>query len=231
MRRAVLFDLFNTLVPGGMDGLWQRVRHQMAEVLGVDPDAYLDVFTATWPERFVGGMGDLPSMIRTLAQRVGGHPTDEQVATATGLQRAMVDGLLAAVPETTLSTLDQLRGSGWPIGLVSNTTVDSPDRFRRSRLADRFDATVFSSELGASKPDPKIFLTACELLDVPPHACVYVGDGADDELTAATSLGMRAIRTIEHADSAPGWRGPTVRTLAEVPSLLPEPDAVSGRPG
>src|SRR5690554_3988430 len=298
MRRAVLFDLFNTLVPGGADGLRERVLRRMAEVLGVDPDAYLRICNDTLPERLAGGMGDpmtmvgtlarrvggRPSaeqvaraaaprremiggllaavpettlsppgragaagrlgglgsnsgmgdpmtMVGTLARRVGGRPSAEQVARAAALRREMIDGLLAAVPETTLSTLDRVRAAGWLVGLVSNTTRDDPDRFRRSRLAGRFDATVFSSELRAGKPDPKIFLTACELLDVPPHACVYVGDGGDDELAAAAALGMRTIRTVEHADTVPGWRGPTVRTLAELPPLLPGPHPVSGRPG
>src|SRR5690606_23033498 len=185
----------------------------------------------TWSERLVGGMGDLTTMVVTLARRVGGRPSDEQVARAVALRRAMADRLLAAVPEPTLSTLDKVRSAGWLLGLVSNTTPDDPDRFRHSRLAGRFDATVFSSELKAGKPDPKIFLTACDLLDVPPHACVYVGDGGDDELVAAASLGMRAVRTVEHADTVPGWRGPTVRTLAELPSLLAGPHPVNGPPG
>jgi len=231
MRRAVLFDLFNTLVPGGADGLRDRVVRRMADVLGVDPDAYLRIFDDTWPERLAGGMGDLTTMVGTLARRVGGRPSAEQVARAAALRREMIDSLLAAVPETTLSTLDEVRAAGWLLGLVSNTSGDDPDRFRRSRLAGRFDATVFSSELRAGKPDPKIFLTACELLDVPPHACVYVGDGGDDELAAAAALSMRTIRTVEHADTVPGWRGPTVRTLAELPPLLPGPHPVSGRPG
>ncbi|HLV58000.1 MAG TPA: HAD family hydrolase [Natronosporangium sp.] len=231
MRRAVLFDLFNTLVPGGADGLRERVLRRMAEVLGVDPDAYLRICNDTWPERLAGGMGDPMTMVGTLARRVGGRPSAEQVARAAALRREMIDGLLAAVPETTLSTLDRVRAAGWLVGLVSNTTRDDPDRFRRSRLAGRFGATVFSSELRVGKPDPKIFLTACDLLGVPPHACVYVGDGGDDELAAAASLGMRAVRTVEHADTVPGWRGPTVRTLAELPSLLAGPHPVNGPPG
>src|SRR5690606_7295120 len=114
--------------------LRDRVLRQMADVLGVDPDAYLRIFDDTWRERLVGAMGDLPTMVGTLARRVGGRPSDEQVATAAALRRAMIDSLLAAVPEGTLSTLDKVRSAGWLLGLVSNTTADDPDRFRRSRL-------------------------------------------------------------------------------------------------
>jgi putative hydrolase of the HAD superfamily len=55
---------------------------------------------------------------------------------------------------------------------------------------------------------------------VPPAACVYVGDGADEELAGATALGMRAIRTTEHADSDPAWTGPTITTLPETLTAL-----------
>lgn len=220
MRRAVLFDLFNTLVPGGTDGLRESVLTRMAGILRVDPAAYVKAFADSWPVRFVGAMGDLDNVVRVLAREVGGAPTGEQVAVAAALRRGMTAGLLAAVPPATLSMLDKLRVDGWPLGLVSNTTSETPDRFRRSRLATRFDATVFSSELGVKKPDATIFLAACEQLGVSPQECVYVGDGADDELAAASSLGMRAIRTTEHADTDPGWSGPVVRTLADLPGLL-----------
>jgi putative hydrolase of the HAD superfamily len=220
MRRAVLFDLFNTLVPGGTDALRRSVLTRMAGILQVDPAAYVKAFADTWPERFIGTMGDLASVVRTLAREVGGAPTEEQVATAAALRRGMTAGLLAAVPPTTLSTLDRLRAAGRPLGLVSNTTAESPERFRESRLAARFHTAVFSSELGVKKPDAKIFLAACERLGVAPQRCIYVGDGADDELAAASSLGMRAIRTTEHADNAPDWTGPVVRTLADLPELL-----------
>lgn len=218
MRRAVLFDLFNTLIPGGTDAHRRVVTRTMGEALGVDPDAYVLAFHACWPERFVGALGDLASTVRAVAARVGGTPTPAQVARAAELRRSMTAGLLAQVSGGTRSALDKLRTNGWALGLVSNTTPESPDAFRASQLASRFDATAFSSELGVAKPDPAIYLAACRALDVAPASCVYVGDGADKELVAAAALGMRAIRTTEHADSDPTWTGPTISTIADLPA-------------
>jgi putative hydrolase of the HAD superfamily len=192
----------------------------MGEVLGVDPAAYDRAFRAAWRERDIGSLGGLADTVRTVAVRVGGSPTDAQVTRAAGLRLAMTGALLAQVSAGTLSTLDKLRAGGWKLGLVSNTTAESPDRFRLSPLAARFDATAFSNECRAAKPDPAIYLAACRALGVPPAACVYVGDGADEELAGATALGMRAIRTTEHADSDPAWTGPTITTLPETLTAL-----------
>jgi putative hydrolase of the HAD superfamily len=219
--RAVLFDLFSTLVPGGSDAHRRAVTKRMGEVLGVDPEAYAQAFFAAWPERFAGSLGDLAGTVRAIAVRVGGSPSDAQVSRAGELRRSMTAGLIAQVSTDTLAVLDKLRADGWPLGLVSNTTAESPDRFRDSPLAARFDATAFSSELGVAKPDPAIYRAACEALGVDPAACVYVGDGADRELAGAEALGMRAIRTTEHADTDPSWPGPTIRTLADLLTHLP----------
>jgi putative hydrolase of the HAD superfamily len=198
-------------------------------VLGVDAEAYNQVFFAASHERFTGAFGDLAGTIRAIAGRVGGAPSDEQVERAAVLRRAMTADLVAAVPDRTLSTLDELRLAGWRIGLVSNVTSETPDRWRESKLPSYFDAAAFSSELRVAKPDPGIYLAACRQLDIPPAECVYVGDGADDELAGATALGMYAIRTTEHADSDPSWAGPTIGSLTELPAVLSGERPASGR--
>lgn len=220
-RQAVLFDLFHTLVPGGSDGRRHTVALAMGQALGVDPETYAQAFHACWPERFAGKLGDLASTVRAVAERVGGAPSDQQVAEAAALRRTMTAGLIGGVPASTLAVLDELRAGGWLLGLVSNTTAESAERFRESPLAARLDTTSFSNEIGVAKPDPVIYLATCRSLGLTPAACVYVGDGADDELAAAASLGMHAIRTTEHADTDPAWPGPAIRTLADLPAVLP----------
>jgi putative hydrolase of the HAD superfamily len=220
MRRAMIFDLFNTLVPGGSVGDRTTVNHEIAAVLGVDAVAFDEAFVALSYERFTGAFGDLAGTVRAIAGRLGGKPTDDQVERATALRRALTAELLATVPDQTISTLDELRLAGWRIGLVSNVTSETPDRWRESKLLPYFDAVAFSSELGVAKPEPGIYLAACARLDVPPAECFYLGDGADDELAAASALGMYAVRTTEHADSDPSWAGPTIGSLTELPAVL-----------
>ncbi|WP_134115973.1 HAD family hydrolase [Kribbella kalugense] len=219
MRRALLSDLFSTLVPGG-EAERDAVHEQMALVLGVDPVAFAREFEATSRERFTGAYGDLPNTIRVITWRAGGDPTDEQVQQATTVREGLSRRLVDAVPAGTLATLAELRSAGWRIGLVSNITAHTELQWPASPLPPYFDATAFSTQVGAAKPDPEIYLAACTALDVPPSSCVYVGDGRDSELQAAAALGMYAIRTTEHADSHPAWTGPTIASFAELPAVI-----------
>lgn len=217
--KVLLSDLFSTLVFGG-DAERDAVNARMGAVLGVDGAAFQRAFDACSYERFIGAYGDLPSTLRVIAERCGGAPTDEQVEEATSLRRALAQQLLRRVPTATLDTLAAFKSAGWRIGLVSNITAETQLQWPTSPLAQYFDATAFSAELGTAKPEPAIYKAACTALGADPGDCLYVGDGNDNELPAATALGMHAIRTLEHANSAPTWQGPTIQTFAELQSYL-----------
>ena len=60
------------------------------------------------------------------------------------------------------------------------------------KLGDVFDTMVISSKEKLSKPDPKIFLLACERLGVKPEECIYVGR-KEGYVETAQSLGMRGF--------------------------------------
>jgi putative hydrolase of the HAD superfamily len=222
MRRALIADLFSTLVPGG-DAEREVVNQAMAEVLGVDAGAFTREFDATSYERFTGAYGDLPSTLRVIARRTGADPTDEQVQAATTLRRTLSRKLLNSVPDGTLSALSALRSAGWRIGLVSNITAETQLQWHESPLPPYFETTAFSAEVGAAKPEPEIYLAACNALGVAPSDCVYVGDGMNNELAAAAALGMYAVRTTEHANSDPTWTGPTIASFTDLPALVGAP--------
>jgi putative hydrolase of the HAD superfamily len=83
-----------------------------------------------------------------------------------------------------------------------------------------FDAEVFSCSVGLRKPDPRIYLLACEQLGVEPREAVFVGDGANDELAGAERVGMGAI-LFERSDYEGDWPGRRIRALPELLELLP----------
>jgi putative hydrolase of the HAD superfamily len=222
MRRALLVDLFSTLIPGG-HAERKVVHREMAQVLRVDPDAFADAFDATAYERFTGAYGDLPNTLREIARRSGGHPTDAEVEQATDLRRALARQLINAAPLSTLSALAELRALGWRTALVSNITSETQLQWPTSPLAQHFEATAFSAEVGSAKPEPAIYLAACEALAVDPTECVYIADGSDHELPAAAALGMHTIQTTEHANSDPTWPGSTITSFAALPDLLGPP--------
>ncbi|TCC17942.1 HAD family hydrolase [Kribbella sindirgiensis] len=217
--RVLLSDLFSTLISGGDDER-DVVNARMGAALGVDAAAFQAAFDASSYERFIGAYGDLPSTLRVIAERCGGTPTDEQVQEATGLRRALAQRLLGRAPAATLETLAAFKAAGWRIGLVSNITAETQLQWPTSPLAQYFDATAFSAEVGAAKPEPAIYRSACTALDADPTDCLYVGDGNDNELPAAAALGMHTIRTTEHANSDPTWAGPTITTYADLTAYL-----------
>lgn len=217
--KVLLSDLFSTLIPGG-EAERAAVNARMGAILGVDAAAFQQAFDASSYERFTGAYGDLPSTLRVIAERCGGAPTDAQVQEATSLRRALARRLLHAAPAATLDTLAAFKAAGWRIGLVSNITAETQLQWPGTALSQYFDTTAFSAELGTAKPEPAIYKSACTALDADPRDCIYVADGHDDELPAAAALGMHAIRTLEHSNSAPTWQGPTIKTFANLTTYL-----------
>jgi putative hydrolase of the HAD superfamily len=218
-RRYLIFDLFHTLVHGG-DEERDRVVAEMAGILDVEPLALVRAYHDSWRERVVAP--DLDTTVRDLAVRVGGSPSDAQVARAARLRHDLARGLLAAVSPATLACLERLTRQGWRLALVSNATADTAAAWPASALARHIPVVTFSCTVGAAKPAPEIFRHAVAALGAPAaSACCYVGDGGDDELRAAAALGMTAIRTTEHNDTDPSWPGPTIGTLSVLPDLLP----------
>lgn len=63
-----------------------------------------------------------------------------------------------------------------------------------------FDALIESAKAGVRKPDPKIYLMMCELLDVAPQACVYLDD-LGVNCKPAAQLGMTAIKVVDPAQA------------------------------
>lgn len=217
MPAPVIFDLFHTLVHGA-DAERDRVVAEMGVMVGVAPASLVQAYHDTWRQRLTGW--SVEETIRVLARRLGGDPSPAEVARAAAHRRELAARVLAAVDPTTLEVLDELRGQGARLALVSNATADSAEAWPHSPLAARFDAAVFSSDLGVAKPDPGIYLAAAGALGAVPRECVYVGDGADGELAGAAALGMSVIRTTEHNDTDPSWAGPTIAALADLPPLL-----------
>ncbi|MET7470326.1 HAD family hydrolase [Micromonospora sp. NPDC005686] len=223
MPRPVVLDLFHTLVHGADDER-DRVVGEMALVVGVDPAALVAAYHATWRDRLV--RWDVEETVRILAGRLGGAPTDEQVAQAAAHRRALARRVLGRVSPATLDVLDALRERGHRLALISNATSETAEAWADAPLARRFDVAVFSCAVGLAKPDPAIYRTAAQRLGVAPADCVYVGDGADGELAGAAAVGMTVLRTTEHQDTDPGWIGTVIANLREVLAHVKQPASI-----
>ena len=75
-----------------------------------------------------------------------------------------------------------------PIAALSNGNAD----LARIGLDHLFTAQVSACSFGTAKPDPAIFLAACELLDLPPAGVLHVGDHPEADIAGAARAGLRS---------------------------------------
>ncbi|MGH7705991.1 MAG: HAD family hydrolase, partial [Candidatus Dormibacteria bacterium] len=67
------------------------------------------------------------------------------------------------------------------------------EQLERLEVAQYFDATVFSSEIGWRKPDPRIFRELLSRLGLSAAEVWFVGDEWEADIEGAEAAGMRAI--------------------------------------
>jgi len=80
----------------------------------------------------------------------------------------------------------------YPLIVVSNTNEAHIDFVRANyRVLDYFDQHVFSYEVGALKPDPKIFERAIAISGYRPDELFFTDD-REENIVAATQLGIHA---------------------------------------
>ena len=227
--RAVVFDLFGTLVYEFPRADWDDWLATAAAVLEADPDAFGAAWSATGIERQTGRLGDVEENLRTVAARAGAWPTDAQITEALEARAELYRRWFVPRPGAE-EVLARLRADGLPLALVSMCAPDTPAMWRASPLGGSVDVEVFSCETGLRKPHPEIYLRATAELGVPPEACLYVGDGAYGELSGAAAVGMHPvlIRDPDEQEEmlrpeAEEWTGRTIGSLLEVPGLLARP--------
>ncbi len=76
----------------------------------------------------------------------------------------------------TEAVLRGLRAAGIPVGVVSNIAFDLREVLALHGIADLVDRYVLSYEVGAIKPDPRIFHAALDPLGVSPVDALMIGD-------------------------------------------------------
>ena len=79
-----------------------------------------------------------------------------------------------------------MKSSGYTLGLVSNAQkVFTANEMRILGLQNYFKHMVFSTRYGITKPDRRLFMIACAMLDVPPENAVYIGDNPYNDVKGA----------------------------------------------
>lgn len=90
--------------------------------------------------------------------------------------------------EDVLPSLERLK-TRVVLGSISNGTAD----LHAIGLAHYFQVSYAARVFGKAKPEPDIFLAACEALNIAPHEAAYVGDDPLLDVAGAQSAGLHAV--------------------------------------
>jgi putative hydrolase of the HAD superfamily len=243
--RAVLFDLFDTLVWFDRERLPEvsvngkvirSTAGRMHEAFrpyapGVSLPQFVEALAWSWQEaerrrgeshREVAAPERLGLLVERLGLDAAGlSPEAVPVLLSTHmreLSRAVV------FPPHHASLLERLRRRH-RLAVVSNFDYTPTARgiLEREGIVHLFEEVVVSDEVGWRKPKPVIFETALGRLGVSARESLYVGDRPDLDVAGAHGVGMHAVWINRDAAALPPGIGPPqfeIRDLEELAGIL-----------
>ncbi len=120
-------------------------------------------------------------------------------------------------PES-LRVLGTLRDAGYGLGVISNASHSLPAILGRLGLAEYFDTITYSFDVGAEKPDVRIFRRAVAQANATEERCVHVGDSFEADYLGARRAGLHAVLVCRGGE--PPAPCPLVRSLDGLTDLL-----------
>ena len=230
---GVLFDYGRTLVTFAYptDELLRVIsgfRPRIQAALGVPaPEAETILRDVLLPlEEYVESMSedevDYIDVYREKWQRAGMRLPDDLLHEILDAEQRCWDRAVEVDPDA-LRMLSWLGEQGVRRGICSNAPFP-PALMRRqvhsNGIDQSVDAIVFSSEIGRRKPAREMYQAALQAIGTEPGRTMFVGDRAREDYEGPLALGMRAVIVTKHAQDAPPDGVPTIRSLAELRSLL-----------
>ncbi|PFT22780.1 HAD family hydrolase [Bacillus thuringiensis] len=96
--------------------------------------------------------------------------------------------------EDVLYTLQTLQQRGYSLGIISNGDYEQQiEKLTALNIPQYFQYIFTSSEIGISKPDPKIFQRTVLQSNLEMKDCYYIGDRLETDAISSTAAGMQGI--------------------------------------
>lgn len=224
--KAVIFDLYGTLVANFSMKEHEAVVTKMAKIVSAPPDDFVRLWFDSYDWRAVGRISTPEDNIRYICGKLGIAPKENGIQEAARERYEFIRRGLEPDPEA-LPVILKLKSMGYMVGLISDCSAETPASWGTSPLSRVMDTAIFSCLAGFKKPEPRIYLQAAEQLGVRPEDCLYVGDGASHELSGAASVGMYPVMIRpreegpdDHPPQDEQWHGRMIVSLNEVLELL-----------
>jgi len=212
MIRAVVFDLWNTLVYSPAGSPFQRMRELLRpEQLGaypalvrdgmIRPYASVEAFLEAWRERADLDETQVAAMAQAFRQAGDQAVCFPESAEAVGAVRDLAR-----------------------VALLSNTQTFGLELLGRLGIQERIRTRLLSAELGALKPEPAAYEEVQRRLGVFPGNLVMVGDSWTDDVLGAVAAGWTGVWVNrdrsprpDHDPEAPIYE---IRSLDRLPDLI-----------
>jgi putative hydrolase of the HAD superfamily len=209
--KVVFFDLFFTLIiPAYEENVEDNEYSELSisreewELMAEDEQLYF--------ERATGNAKDSVDIIRKIFIKNGIDKNESVMKKIAEKRMKRFQRSLSNVENSIIETLEYLFKNNKRMCLISNADIIDKDGWATSPINKYFEEAIFSCDVGALKPDRRIYEIALNKMRVSPREAVFIGDGGSEELRGAKESGMQTIlvthftnglgseRSLEYAD-------------------------------
>jgi HAD superfamily hydrolase (TIGR01549 family) len=241
MLKVVLFDLGNTLIY--FDSTWPEVAAQSDQAMysflvsagykldEAFPHTYHQRIDRYYQEReteFIEYTAEM--FLRDLMKEYGYDQVPDAIIKSAVAAQFAVSQAHWNPEADALPLLEQLKGEGYRLGLISNASDGQDVRtlIDKGHFAPFFEITLISAEVGLRKPHSGIFKIALDYFNARPEEAVMVGDTLGADIIGANNLGILSVwinrraevrsDNLAHEDTIQPRA--TISALSELPGLL-----------
>jgi putative hydrolase of the HAD superfamily len=220
---ALLFDFGGTLDADGVAWKERFFRLYLDEGVAITREQFAPIFYRA-DDALVGGISSTLPFEDTVTQLAAS--VTESIRPG---DRALTGRVARRFLEATRAQIEANRpllarlAERYRLGIVSNFYGNLPTVCDNLLLRPLFHVIVDSTQVGLTKPDPRIFRRAVDALGIPLCASLFVGDSFTRDMAGALAVGMRHVWLAGDASTGaepccPGDR--VVRSLREVEAFL-----------
>jgi len=220
--KAVLFDLDDTLsdhthsVDAGLTVLverWDALKSFQRHDLHARYMRALDEVHAKFIAGAMTADEKRQALWRSFLESLGLTLSDDEREQARRVYGNAYREARRAVPGA-IPLLAELRGRGITIGIVTNNAVEEQmTKLTICGLAPFIDVLAISEEVGAVKPDPRIFEEALRRAGVAASEALMVGDSWENDVQGALAAGIAPVWFNRRALPSPDNGVPELRSL------------------
>jgi epoxide hydrolase-like predicted phosphatase len=157
----------------------------MAKLLGISHAQYLDAYFHHNSEFNRGEIDQNELWTRVLNELKHIEKLDE-------VKQFVKEARTDHINDDVVALADQLRATGYKVGLLSNNTLEKAKEMRDTGIGEHFDVLHISAETGDVKPEPNSFIHFADDLGVKPNELIFIDD-TEKSLSTASEVGFAPI--------------------------------------